>query len=161
MILFSRDVVEDIKTLTITSSAFIHYGYIPTKYTCDGNNVNPSLRIKNIPKHTKSLAIIVEDTDAPIRTWIHWLVWNVKLTHFVKENVDSNFGISGIIDFRKTQYVGPCPISGIHHYHFKVYALDDLLDLPIGVSKIELEKAMSRHIIAFGELVGLYKAKKS
>jgi Raf kinase inhibitor-like YbhB/YbcL family protein len=157
MMLFPRHIEEDIKTLTISSSAFADYGFIPCKYTSDGDNVNPPLSIKNIPKNAKTMVIIMEDPDAPIRTWVHWLVWNVRLTNLIKENFSPIFGMFGNNDFRKMQYIGPCHPAGIHHYHFKIYALDDLLNLPFGASKMDVEKAMSGHIIAFGELVGLYK----
>lgn len=145
---------EDIKTLDISSSAFVHKNYIPKKYTCDGENVNPSLSIKNLPNKTKSLVIIVDDPDASVRTWTHWLVWNVPPTHKIKEN--SKPGTEGVTDFREQKYNGPCPPSGLHHYHFKIYALDSLLYLNHKATKHDVEKEMSSHILAFGEIVGLY-----
>jgi hypothetical protein len=146
---------EDIRTLNVTSEAFAPYTSIPKKYTCDGENVNPPLTIGNIPKETKSLALIVDDPDAPIRTWVHWIVWNIPPSKKIKEKCIP--GIEGINDFRQHHYGAPCPPSGTHHYHFKVYALNDMLDLKKDLTRHELEKAMSPHIIAFGELVGLYK----
>jgi len=147
----------DYKQLKVTSTAFENEGMIPVKYTCDGINVNPSLDIENIPGEAKCLVLIVDDPDAPIGTWVHWLVWNIPITHHIKEN--QVHGIQGINDFQLNQYNGPCPPSGTHRYFFKVYALDDILNLPVHTKKPELEKAMSEHIIAFGELIGLYSRK--
>ena len=148
----------DIRLLEVSSSAFNENSFIPEKYTCDGYNVSPPLDIKNIPAETKSMAIIVDDPDAPISTWVHWLVWNIPVQHHIKEN--TVLGNQGFNDFGKYFYCGPCPMSGTHHYKFKVYALDTLLILPAVTKKFMLERAMSEHILAFGELTGLYKRKK-
>ncbi len=145
----------DIRTLDISSAAFAGNTYIPSKYTCDGENTNPPLNIGNIPKETRSLALIVDDPDGPIRIWTHWIVWNIPPTKKIKEG--NTIGLEGLNDFGQYNYGGPCPPSGIHHYHFKVYALDNVLDLKKSSAKHDLEKAISSHIIAFGELIGLYK----
>jgi Raf kinase inhibitor-like YbhB/YbcL family protein len=145
----------DIKTLTVTSDAFKDRTYIPTKYTYDGENINPPLKIENIPHEAKSLVLIVEDVDAPEKTWVHWLVWNITPSGKIKENTVP--GIEGISDFRHHHYSGPCPPVGTHHYYFKIYALDDLLNLNTTITKPDLEKAMSTHIIGYGQLVGTYK----
>lgn len=147
----------DYKLLKVSSSAFNENELIPVKYTCDGANISPPLNIDHIPEEAKSLAIIVDDPDAPVSTWVHWVMWNIPVTHQVKEN--KAHGIQGINDFGKHKYQGPCPPSGIHRYFFKVYALDDLIELPENTNKHQLEKAMSEHIIAFGELVGIYARK--
>jgi Raf kinase inhibitor-like YbhB/YbcL family protein len=147
----------DYKLLKISSTAFDDGGNIPEKYTCDGENINPPLDIKNIPEETICLALIVDDPDAPIGTWVHWITWNIPVTHHIKEN--EVHGTEGINDFQQYHYGGPCPPAGTHRYFFKVYALDSLLDLPPDTKKLQLEKAMSEHIIAFGELTGLYKRK--
>ena len=149
--------VADFKQLNVSSPAFKDADFIPTKYTCDGQNVNPSLDIGKIPAEAKSLAIIADDPDAPLGTWVHWVAWNIPVTHHIKEN--DVHGEEGLNDFQTRGYRGPCPPSGIHQYFFKVYALDDLLALPGHTTKYQLEKAMSEHIIGFGELVGLYKRK--
>ncbi len=146
---------EEAKALSVTSEAFEDRTYISPKYTCDGLNINPPLHISNIPPETKSLAIIVEDTDSPTGIWTHWIVWNISPIGQINENTVP--GSEGINDFRKQHYGGPCPPSGTHHYHFKVYALDELLDLKPDTEKREIEKAISSHMLAFGELVGLYK----
>lgn len=145
----------DYKVLKITSDVFVENGYIPIKYTCDGENVSPPLTIDYLPSSAKSLAIIVEDPDAPIDTWVHWLIWNMPVSHYIKEN--KAHGREGVNDFSKHIYCGPCPLSGIHHYVFKVYALDTLLHLPENSKKIHLMREMSNHIVAYGELTGIYK----
>ena len=144
----------DYKHLNISSIAFKADEMIPLKYTCDGVNISPPLDIKYIPEEAKCLALIVDDPDAPIAVWVHWVVWNIPVTHHIKEN--EVHGTEGINDFQQHHYGGPCPPSGTHRYFFKVYALDALLDLPANTKKPQLEKAMSEHIIAFGELIGLY-----
>jgi len=146
---------KDIKTLDVTSSAFEYHKDIPIKYTCDGENINPPLTIKNIPHEAKSLVLIVDDLDAPIRPWVHWIVWNILPSGKIVEN--SVPGIEGWNDFGNQNYGGPCPLSGTHKYVFKVYALNELLEIKPAATKIELEKAMSLYVIAFGELLGLYK----
>ena len=145
----------DYKVLKVNSPAFEEGGAIPSKYTCEGEDVNPALNIDHIPIEAMSLAVIVDDPDAPAGVWVHWVVWNIPITHQIKEN--SEQGTQGINDFRKQQYNGPCPPKGTHRYLFKVYALNAILDLPASVNKSELERAMSSHIIAFGELTGRYE----
>jgi len=152
------DKAVDYKQLVISSSAFKADGLIPSKYTCDGDNINPPLEIKDIPENAVCLALIADDPDAPGGTWVHWVVWNIPVTHHLKE--DHIPGLEGINDFQQKHYGGPCPPSGTHRYFFKVYALDTLLELPSGTNKLQLEKAMSEHIIGFGELIGLYKRLK-
>jgi len=148
----------DFKQLKVSSSAFKNEGMIPLKYTCEGSNVNPPLNVEHIPEDAKCLALIVEDPDALMGVWIHWVVWNIPVTHHIKEN--GIHGIEGINDFQQLHYGGPCPPSGTHRYVFKVYALDSLLDLPANTKKNQIEKAISEHIIGFGELIGLYKKNK-
>lgn len=145
----------DYRQLKISSTAFQNNEMIPKKYSCDGINRNPPLDIEHIPEETKCLALIVDDPDAPIGDWVHWLVWNIPVTHHLKEN--EIHGIEGLNDFQQHHYSGPCPPSGTHRYFFKVYALNTLLDLPISTKKVSLERAMSDHIIGYGELTGLYK----
>ncbi|HVX50771.1 MAG TPA: YbhB/YbcL family Raf kinase inhibitor-like protein [Chitinophagaceae bacterium] len=141
--------------LAIQSGAFRENEFIPSRYTCEGLNISPSLQIVGIPPQAKSLAVIVDDPDAPIRTWVHWVAWNIPATGSVREN--SKTGIQGLNDFNKRRYCGPCPPKGTHRYFFKVYALDCLLNLPADTGKAALEKAMKPHILASGQLVGLYK----
>ena len=97
----------DYKQLDVSSSAFSAQGVIPTKYTCDGENVSPPLDIEHIPEAAKCLALIVDDPDAPVNTWVHWLVWNIPVTHHIKENKVQ--GTEGLNDFQQQHYGGPCP----------------------------------------------------
>jgi len=141
--------------IRLTSTAFQQNAFIPGKYSCEGENINPPLDIDHIPAGTKSFALVVDDPDAPKGTWVHWVVWNISPSKHLKENHIP--GIEGINDFHQHHYGGPCPPSGTHRYFFKVYALDTLLDLPGDTDKFKLEKMMHNHIIAVGELIGLYK----
>ncbi len=143
--------------LTITSSVFENNGVIPAKYTCDGEDVNPPLSISGVPEGTESLVLIVDDPDAPMGTWDHWVVWNIPPVKKIEGN--SVPGTEGINDFRKHSYGGPCPPSGTHRYFFKVYALDTKLDLSSNSRKRDVEKAMEGHILAEGEIVGLYSRR--
>ena len=145
------------KTLKITSDVFRDNDVIPSRYTCDGKNINPPLTIEGIPEATKSLAMIVDDPDAPSGMWVHWIVWDIPVTHHIKE--DHIPGKEGVNDFKRHHYGGPCPPSGTHRYFFKVYALDFIPILSETTEKENLEKAISDHIVGFGELIGLYKKK--
>jgi len=145
----------EINTIQIKSPAFINGDFIPEKYTCDGMDINPPFDINNIPAYTKTLALIADDPDAPMGTWIHWVVWNIPLLNRISE--DSSPGIEGVTSFHKNKYGGPCPPSGIHRYYFRFYALDAVLNLPVSTDKAGLEKAMSGHILSSGEIMGRYK----
>lgn len=144
-------------TLTVKSFTFRNNGFIPSKYTCDGTNINPDLMIEDIPENTKSLAIIVDDPDAPNGTFSHWVMWDIPVkNNIIKEN--SKPGIQGRNGMRENKYFGPCPPSGLHHYHFRVYALDTKLSsLSINTDRKGLLSAMEGHIISSGDLVGLYQ----
>jgi hypothetical protein len=148
----------DYKSLKVSSTAFQHEGVIPLQYTCDGRNISPPLDIEHIPEEAKCLVLIADDPDAPLGTWVHWIAWNIPVTHHIKEN--ELHGTEGLNDFQQHHYGGPCPPLGAHRYFFKIYALNSLLHLPVDTKKLQLEKAMSEYIIAFGELVGLYERKK-
>ncbi|MCM8781826.1 MAG: YbhB/YbcL family Raf kinase inhibitor-like protein [Candidatus Omnitrophica bacterium] len=141
--------------MKISSPDFENNGFIPKKFTCQGKDVNPSLIIENIPAGTKCLALIVDDPDAPMGTWVHWVVYDIPVISKIEEN--SIPGKQGINDFRRKNYGGPCPPSGTHRYFFKIYALDAILGLKEGVTKTDLEKAMQGHILDKAELIGLYK----
>jgi hypothetical protein len=144
-----------IKTLIVKSSSFKNNEMIPSQYTCNGLNINPELMIEELPANAKSLAIIVDDADAPSGCHCHWLVWDIIPQRIIEE--DSAPGIQGRNSMGENKYIGPCPPSGLHQYHFKVYALDTKLSmLPPSTNEKELMAAMSRHIISSGELLGLY-----
>ena len=140
--------------LQVTSPAFGNHEPIPERYTSDGENINPPIEISGIPDGTKSLAIIVDDPDAPRKTWVHWVVWNIPVvTKIYESNVP---GVQGMNDMMQHNYGGPAPPSGTHRYFFKVYALDSRLDIPQNSRKEDLEKAMEGHVLATGQLVGTY-----
>ena len=143
--------------LTITCSVFENKGVIPAKYTCDGEDVNPPLSVDGVPEGTESLVLIVDDPDAPMGTWDHWVVWNIPPAKKIEEN--SVPGTEGLNDFGKHSYGGPCPPSGTHRYFFKFYALDRKLDLPSNSRKRNVEKAMEEHILAKGQIIGLYSRR--
>ena len=141
--------------MKLTSKEFDNNKFIPKKFTCQGIDVNPSLNIRDIPEGTKSLALIVDDPDAPMGIWVHWVVFDIPVVSHLEE--DSIPGKQGINDFGKNDYGGPCPPSGTHRYFFKIYALDTQLNLEEGISKNKLEEAMKGHILDKAELIGLYK----
>jgi Raf kinase inhibitor-like YbhB/YbcL family protein len=143
------------KELVIKSPLFEHNKQIPKKYTCDGESINPPLTIEGTPKEAKTLALIMDDPDAPRGTFDHWVVWNIAAST-AKIAEHSAPGTEGLNGMRKPGYTGPCPPSGTHRYFFKVYALDTELKLTAKTTKRELEKAMQNHILAKGELIGLY-----
>lgn len=150
-------------TIKITSTAFEQEGMIPPKYTADGENISPPLTWDTVPEGTVTIALISDDPDAPMGTWVHWVMWNVPPDKTgLPENVppDPNLpdgSIQGITDFGNPGYGGPAPPSGTHRYFFKIYALDTKLDLPESSTKINLVRAMQGHILAEGELMGKYK----
>jgi Raf kinase inhibitor-like YbhB/YbcL family protein len=146
------------KGLKMVSPAFKHNEFIPKKYTCDGEDINPPFLIENIPSGAKSLALIVDDPDAPAGMWVHWVVWNINPDiREIKENSLPKGAQQGVSDFRKNNYGGPCPPSGSHRYFFKLYALDTMLNLGSKAKKSDLERAMKGHILEKAELVGLYR----
>lgn len=144
--------------ILVSSSAFKNGEFIPAKYTCDGENISPQLSWTRGPVGTKTYVLICDDPDAPSKVWVHWLIYNIPATMSeLAESAGEVQGLKyGITDFKRMGYGGPCPPGGTHHYHFKIYALDCELPLPDGASKAEIETAMEAHILAFGELVGLY-----
>ncbi len=140
--------------MNLSSPAFEAQQEIPGKHTCDGEDVSPALEIADIPDAAKSLALIVDDPDAPAKTWVHWVVYDIAPTARIEEN--SVPGTRGQNDFGKLAYGGPCPPSGRHRYFFKLYALDAELGLDEGASKEQVEQAMEGHILDQAELVGTY-----
>ncbi|TAJ11324.1 YbhB/YbcL family Raf kinase inhibitor-like protein [Marinilabiliaceae bacterium JC017] len=151
--------------MKLTSPVFDEGGLIPEKYTCDGIDVSPSLKWSSMPVGTKTIAIICDDPDAPMGTWVHWVIYNLPATTDVlPEEVPAvkilpNGAMQGKNDFGKIGYGGPCPPSGTHRYYFKIYALDDELMVEAGITKSQLEKAMQGHILSEGQLMGRYKLR--
>lgn len=151
----------------IKSTAFSHMQEIPKKYTCQGEDVSPPLTWGKAPTGTKSIALICDDPDAPMGTWVHWVLWNLPATttaleeKIAQKDSLANGAHQGFTDFKAVGYGGPCPPSGKHRYFFKLYALDTMLTLPAGkaTKKEDLLTAMKGHILAQAELVGLYQKK--
>lgn len=154
----SAQTAEGGTDMRLSSPEFKNNDFIPRKFTCQGEDINPALIIEEMPKETESLALIVDDPDAPMGTWIHWVVYDIAPVSRIEEN--SIPGKQGSNDFGRKNYGGPCPPSGTHRYFFKIYALDTMLNLREGISKSGLEKAMEGHILAKAELIGLYKKIK-
>jgi hypothetical protein len=150
-------------TIKVTSSAFDDQGLIPAKYTCQGQNISPPLQFQMGIEGTKSIALICDDPDAPIGTFVHWVLFNLPAdTESLAENIPAadalkNGARQGKNDFGKIGYGGPCPPSGAHRYFFKVYALDKTIDTSIVTNKKQLLEAMQGHILGQGQLMGKYK----
>lgn len=144
-------------TLTLKSPSFNHNDSIPSKYTCQGENVNPPLEIKGVHPATKSLVLIMDDPDAPAGTWVHWTVWNIPPDATAIAENSKPEGVEGATSFGETGYGGPCPPSETHRYFFKLYALDATLDLSSTAKKEDLERAMKGHILDKTEFIGLYR----
>lgn len=144
--------------MKIISTAFEHNSEIPAKYTCKGEDVNPELHFEDIPPQAKYLALIVDDPDAPAKTWVHWVLYNMSPNiKFIAENSKPGNAKVGTNDFGKKGYGGPCPPSGTHRYFFKLYALDEKLDIPEDMAdKDMVEEAMKSHILAQAELIGTF-----
>ncbi|UCG48528.1 MAG: YbhB/YbcL family Raf kinase inhibitor-like protein [Phycisphaerales bacterium] len=151
--------------IKLTSSAFEDGGMIPSKYTCDGDDVSPPLKWDNVPEEARSIALICDDPDAPMGTWVHWVLFNLPAeARELSENVPSddtlaNGARQGLTDFGRVGYGGPCPPGGTHRYFFKIYALDVEIELSSKARKRDLLSAMEGHILAQGQLVGKYKRR--
>ena len=159
---------EEEKMSLKISSVFGENEFIPRKYTCEGIDINPPLKLEGLSEKAVSVAIIVDDPDAPIGTFVHWVAWNIPPTNEIPEGIPKEREVKSPIevvqgknDFGRIGYNGPCPPRGhgIHHYHFKVYVLDTKLDLKAGATKRDLERAMKGHIIQQGEIIGLYERR--
>ena len=151
--------IEEVQeVLKIESPNFNSNEMMPIKYTCDGEDINPQLDISGVPKEAVSLVLIVVDSDSLVGNRTHWTIWNILPdTKTITENSVPSGAIEGITDFELTGYNGPCPSSGVHHYFFKLFALDINLDLGIITTAEEITSAMEGHILASAELIGLYE----
>ena len=150
--------------MSLISPDFKNNGKIPVKFTCQGDNISPELKINGVSPKTKSLVLIVDDPDAPAGTWVHWVLYNIPpKTEIISENqrkgsVILNWGAyQGLNSWNKIGYGGPCPPSGTHRYFFKLYALKQNLSLKKGATKQELENEINKNLIQKAELIGLYK----
>lgn len=146
------------EAMKLSSPEFKDSQFIPAKFSGEGKDINPALIIGDIPQAAKSLALIIDDPDASMGTWVHWVVFDIPPISRIEEN--SIPGRQGTNSAGGKNYHGPCPPFGVHHYFFKIYALDTVLNLKEGISKEQLEKAMQRHILANAQLLGLYKKNK-
>ncbi len=151
---------------SLTSSAFDDGDAIPAEYTCDGDNISPPLALAGVPDGTRSLVLICDDPDAPAKTWVHWVLYDLpptltELHEAVPDHREPDMGgLHGTNDFKNLGYGGPCPPAGsAHHYHFKLYALDKMLNLEPGATKESVESAMGEHLLAQTELVGTYERR--
>ena len=152
--------------MTLTSPAFKPNGQIPSKYTCEGDDISPPLAWNGVPDGTKSLVLIIDDPDAPDpkapqRVWVHWVVYNIppdakSLSENASKTGLAQDTVIGLNDFKKTAYGGPCPPIGRHRYFHKLYALDSTLDLK-GATKSQVEQAMKGHVLGNAELIGTYQ----
>jgi Raf kinase inhibitor-like YbhB/YbcL family protein len=148
--------------IKVSSEAFEEGGMIPAKYTCDEDDISPPLAWDSIPEGTKTLALICDDPDAPMGTWVHWVLFNLPVDiSELPENVPPERELEsgakqGTNDFGRIGYGGPCPPGGTHRYYFKLCALDAVLDLEAGARKPQLLEAMEGHILAKGQLMGRY-----
>jgi Raf kinase inhibitor-like YbhB/YbcL family protein len=154
---------KTVAALTLTSPAFEAGGAIPRKYTCDGDDVSPPLEWSAPPQGTQSLALIMDDPDAPAGTWDHWVLYNLPAgarnlpEGVAPDAVRADGSRHGRNNWGRFGYGGPCPPSGTHRYFFRLYALDTTLDLAAGANKAQLLAAMAGHIVAQGELMGTYR----
>lgn len=157
-------------SFSLTSSSFANRGEIPSKYTCEGQDISPALSWSNIPSQTKSLVLIVDDPDAPDpkaprMTWVHWVLYDLPptstgLAEAVAQAALPEGTREGLNDWKRSGYGGPCPPIGRHRYFHKLYALDTVLADLGTPTKAELEKAMQGHVLAEAELIGTYEKKK-
>jgi Raf kinase inhibitor-like YbhB/YbcL family protein len=157
-------------SMKIESSAFVHNGDIPQRYTCDGQDLSPPLSWSGVPEDAKSLVLIVDDPDAPDpkapkMTWVHWVLYNIPasasgLPEGVLPGALPTGTAEGVNDWKRTGYGGPCPPTGRHRYFHKLYALDTVLTGLDKPTKAQLEKAMQGHILAQAELIGFYQRGK-
>ncbi len=144
--------------MKISSPAFEENSKVPKQYTCDGENTSPPLTIADVPAGAKSLALIVDDPDAPGGTWVHWVVWHIDAgTREIKAGSLPEGAVQGVNSFRKNNYGGPCPPSGSHRYFFKLYALDRALNFDPKATKTDLERAMKGHVVAEAQTIGRYR----
>ncbi len=144
--------------MEIESPVFRNNKLIPSKYTCDGENVNPSLLIGDVPENAKSLVLIVDDPDASRGAFVHWTVWNINpAIKEIKENSCPQNAVEGRTDFGRPGYGGPCPPSGTHRYFFKLFALNTTLDIDTSTEAADLEREIENNILAKAQLVGLYR----
>ncbi|MFP4302730.1 MAG: YbhB/YbcL family Raf kinase inhibitor-like protein [Spirochaetaceae bacterium] len=148
--------------MKLTSTAFSEGSAIPEQYSCDGQDISPPLHWQDVPAGTETFVLIADDPDAPVGTWVHWVIYDIPgrarelQENYPKQEVDSDGSKQGTNDFKKIGYGGPCPPGGTHRYFFKLYALDTSLDAEAGLSKKEIVKRMEGHVLDEAQLMGTY-----
>jgi Raf kinase inhibitor-like YbhB/YbcL family protein len=146
--------------MKVTSPEFVNGKPIPSKYSCNGEEINPPLVFEGVPPEAKSLALILDDPDAPAGTWVHWVLWNIDpTTTEIKHGSVPKGAQEGLNSWKRKGYGGPCPPSGTHRYFFRLYALQERLNLPASATRKDLDHAMQGKIIAQSELMGVYSHK--
>lgn len=156
--------IPDLPEFTLTSAAFLEDEPIPTKYSCDGDDTSPSLVWSGAPENTGSFVLIMDDPDVPVGTWVHWILFNLPGdANSLPENLPADTVFTdgsrqGTNSWGNIGYGGPCPPSGIHRYFFKLYALENSLELGEGATKEDVITAMGGHILMETELMGTYSA---
>jgi hypothetical protein len=147
--------------MKITSTAFAQNQSIPSRYSCDGEDINPPLHIEDVPASAKSLVLIMDDPDVPaaakVPVWDHWIVFNIPPTVTKIEEGENPEGVLGSNTRGKMVYGGPCPPDREHRYFFRLFALDTILSLPLGAARRAIEEAMKGHIVEYTELMGRYE----
>jgi len=150
---FSEIQISDMK---LSCVAFVDKEKIPIKYTCEGAGLSPQLSLDGIPEGTQTLALILKDPDAPLNTFIHWVVWNIPIVESISENGLPDGSVEGTNSTGKVGYFPPCPPSGQHHYVFYLYALDTSLTLPQEATSKELEQTITRHVLGTTTLTSIF-----
>lgn len=146
--------------MKMTSPDFQQSQPIPGKFSCDGEDINPNLQIEGVPPEAKSLALVVDDPDAPVGLWVHWVLWNIDpATTQIKQSSVPPGAQQGVNSWKRNNYGGPCPPSGTHRYFFHLYALKERLNLPTSATKKDLEQAIQGKILSQCELMGTYSKK--
>jgi Raf kinase inhibitor-like YbhB/YbcL family protein len=150
--------LSGVVNMKISSPVFVNLGMIPKLYSCQGQNINPPLEFSDIPEGAESLVLIMDDPDAPMGTWDHWILFNIPptVTSIAQDSIPE-MATQGLNSWPKNSYGGPCPPQGTHRYFFKLYALDRLLELDDTATKKDVEAAMNGHIIEKTQLIGLYR----
>jgi Raf kinase inhibitor-like YbhB/YbcL family protein len=148
--------------MKLISPDFSDGGNIPERFTCDGEDISPTLKIEDAPAAARSLVLIVDDPDAPVGTFTHWLMWNlIPDATEIAANSPPSDAVQGVNDFGRSKYGGPCPPSGVHRYYFKLYALDTTLQLPAKSKRKAVDAAIKGHIISEATLMGRYARKRA
>lgn len=158
----SSDITYE-KNLTVTSPAFEEGGTIPVRYTGDGEDVSPALTLSELSPNAKSIALVMDDLDFPLRTYNHWVIWNLPVQEAIPEAIEHGERVESLggavqgIGYGRHKYRGPKPPFGTHQYVYRVFVLDTTLDLSANAGKKDLLKAMEGHVLQYGDLTGQYR----